>query len=79
MNPKSRVILIYIANTPCISRKSSSYSECVQNLIVADVDVFMIPLLWFRILLLGSALLPNTCQQSVPASEEIVQLEGGSC
>ena len=47
MNPKSRVILIYIANTPCISRKSSSYSGCVQNPIVADVGVFMIPLLWW--------------------------------
>ena len=45
MNPKSRVILIYIANTPYISRKSSSYSGCVQNPIVADLGVFMITLL----------------------------------
>ena len=45
--------------------------QCVQYPIVR-VGVF-------RILLLGSAFLPNTCQQSVAASEEIVQLEGGSC
>ena len=68
------IVVMGVFNVPLIQWVcwgSNCCSGCVQYPIVR-VGVFRIPLL-------GSALFPNTCQQSVPASEEIVQLEGGSC